>query len=137
MTEQHLEALAKANHERLAWACLRADLGAGVATVADAIEAPCAQGRLLWKVFGAQRGWGPHRTARAFNEIGLRNQLIRVGDLTPRQRGVIRELYKKAIASAEEAYNKATAPAREARNKATAPAREAYNKATEEAEADE
>lgn len=90
-TPQHMQALALANKVRTAHQELRAEVGAGKLTVAEAMADKRAAGHFtIGKLLRAQTRWGPTRARKLLYRLAI-PEGKRVESLTERQRRVIEE----------------------------------------------
>jgi hypothetical protein len=91
-TEQPMNALARANEVRLARAQLKRDIAAGRVDPLDVVNNPADEYRTM-KVHDlllAQPYWGEYRTKNTLSRCMMSQQRT-LGDLTPRQRGLLRD----------------------------------------------
>ena len=90
---QRSTAILAAHAEHMARFEVRAEIGEGRLSVADAVDDPRAQRMTVASLIRSQRRWGSSRTARWLRlwgiEEGIREQK-RVCDLTARQRDIVR-----------------------------------------------
>ncbi len=84
---QHLEALKRANHVRLARAALKRDVASGRRSAAEVIvESPWeSQSMPISELLSAQRRWGRTRSRKFLGPLNL-SENKRIGTLTERQR---------------------------------------------------
>lgn len=88
-TPQHLSALARASEVYQGHCALKRDVRGGTLSVVDAIADPRSAGSLtIGKLIGAQNRWGPRRTTRFLNKLGI-FEGRRVDALTERQKRLI------------------------------------------------
>jgi hypothetical protein len=98
-TAQRLQALQLANAVYRGHAALKRDVKTGTLSVVEALEDPRARGNLsIAKLLRAQVRWGPRRTQRFCNRVGI-FEGRRVDALTERQRRLIATAYAQKTAS--------------------------------------
>lgn len=91
MSEQSLEALARANEIRLARARIKAQVRKGLLTIPQALTEDCVQTMSLFGLLRCQPRWGDNRTLTFLNQIPV-SEIKPIGGLTDRQRQRITEL---------------------------------------------
>jgi hypothetical protein len=89
-TPQHMQALARANHVRLARAELKRSIARGELDVAEVIrESPWqTESMSIAELLTSQRRWGRTRARKLLQNLSL-NENKRLGTLTPRQRALL------------------------------------------------
>lgn len=102
MTEepQHMQALALANHKRIARAAIKRDIRAGRASVIEIIRnsPPELDKMTLCEVLRCQHRWGNVRAIRFLNELAI-SERRPLGQLTDRQKLVLSDaLRQKGVA---------------------------------------
>lgn len=85
---QRVQALTIANAARLAGVKVKADLHAGVITLAEALEDPRAQHAQIGQLLSAQRAWGETKTNALLGSLYV-FPTRRVRDLTARQKAEV------------------------------------------------
>lgn len=90
MSAQSMEALAKANRHRLAWAGLRRDIKSGEASVAATVfeYGEDVANMPVFDVLRAQHRWGRQRALRVMRAAGI-PEAKTLGSLSARQRSIL------------------------------------------------